>query len=148
MNDGADLDAVAAGLRARIRDLRAALERLDSFAFAPRADGADGAGSADEPAGTPESVAREFVLRALRALADPVNHRLLSRMGTDGASIGELETAVSLPRLAVWERLSDLLQVGLAERSLEAGRAALTPAGAALVRLVDDLAAATAKAGA
>lgn len=142
----ADLEVVGRGLAARIRDLRAALDRLDSFAFRPGQESESPGGS--ESPGESERMARELVLRALRALSDPLNHDLLSRLANEGgASVGDLQSAVSLPRLAVWERLSDLLQVGLVERSLEGDRAALTPVGAVLVRLVEDMTNAAAGAG-
>lgn len=135
MNADADLDAAARGLGGRLRDLQAAMERLDSFAFRT-----DERGPAGTEAGDAAQASRDLVLRALRALSDPVNYRLLLRLREGDASIEELMTEVSLPRLGVWERLSDLLQVGLVQRSLEAGRACLAPAGAALVGLTEGLA--------
>lgn len=133
----ADLRAAVQGLGARLRDLQAAMDRLDSFAFRP---GESDPAAAGPGAGEVVAASRDLVLRALGALGDPVNHRLLARLREGETSIEELMDEVSLPRLAVWERLSDLLQVGLADRSLEAGRACLAPAGEALVGLVERLA--------
>jgi hypothetical protein len=58
-------------------------------------------------------------------------------------ALGEL---TGLPRVAVWERLNELLAAGLVGRSLEADSAGLTPAGAAVVALCEDAARAASEA--
>ena len=60
------------------------------------------------------------------------------------ASLDALGALVGLPRLAVWERLNELVATGLVGRSLEGDGAGLTPAGAALVELCDAVAQAAA----
>jgi hypothetical protein len=115
-----------------------ALERLDAFAF----DAAGDRGGSAEPDaaadGWPET-AREMVLRALRAASDPVNDRIMRLLDGGAVGIRELAGELGLPRPAVWERAGDLVQVGLAERSLEGDRVALTAAGRGMLDLVAEL---------
>lgn len=120
-------------LAARIADIEAALERYGAFAFEP-------GGGAPAPALAPgerAAAARELMLRALRTAADPVGFAMLRRLAEGDATLDELVGLVSLPRLSVWERVNDLVQAGLAGRSLEQDRAGLTPLGRVLVGLVE-----------
>lgn len=125
----------------RLAEIRAAVDRYGAFAFSP--------GDEPRPAalrpGEEEVVARELLLRALRTLADPVNFSIARRLVQGDAGLEELGRISALPRLAVWERVNDLVQAGLATRSLEGDRAAVTAAGRALVELVDDAARAAAE---
>ena len=138
-----DASLVAKSLAARLADVEATIDRYASFAFRPeelptrRHDEAD-----------TDAVARDLVLRALAALADPVNHALLRRLAQSDATLAELAPVAALPRVAVWERVNDLVQVGLARHALEGDRAGLTAAGLALTALVNQLAAGTAEQGA
>lgn len=137
----ADPASLGRALAARLAEIAATLDRYASFAFAP--------GEPEPPraleAGDEPEAARELVLRALRTASDPLNDRILRRLESGDATLPELAELVSLPRLAVWERLSDLVQVGLVARSLEGDRAGLTEAGHALVELVGQAAAAAAE---
>ena len=125
-------------LGARLADVEAALDRYGAFAFSP--------GQAAPPvAGDGIQAARDLVLRALRAAADPVNAALLRRLADGDASLVCLGEVVALPRQAVWERANELLAVGLVGRSLEADAAGLTPAGVAMVALCEEAARAAAE---
>jgi biotin operon repressor len=135
-----DAGALGRALAGRLDDIAAALDRYTNFAFLPDTEAARTAFAADEK----REAAHELVLRALRAAADPLNDRILRRLDDGDAPLGELAELLELPRLAVWERMSDLVQTGLAVRSLETDRAALTPAGRALVELVEEATNATA----
>ncbi len=135
-----DPAALGKALAGRLGEVRAALERHAAFVFAP---GEEPPGPALGP-GEAEAAAREFVLRALRTAADPVNDRLLRRLAEGQATLAELAALVGLPRLAVWERVNDLVQAGLAVRSLEGDRTGLSPAGQALATLVEEAARAAA----
>jgi hypothetical protein len=126
-------------LGARLAEVEAALERYGAFAFSP--DQAVRPGSGDRT-----EAARDFVLRALRTSTDPVNAALLQRLARGDATLAALGEVVGLPRLAVWERLNELLAAGLVARSLEADTAGLTPAGAAVVSLCEAVARAAAEA--
>jgi hypothetical protein len=136
----ADPGALGRALVGRLDEIAAALDRYAGFAFVPDSEAARTAYAADEK----REAARELVLRALRVAADPLNDRILRRLADGDATLGELSELVELPRLAVWERVSDLVQVGLAARALADDAAGLTAAGAVLLRLVDEAAAAAA----
>jgi hypothetical protein len=137
-------------LGARLAEVRAAMSRYDAFAYRPDevSRGDDEQTGDPKQAGDQDVAARDFVLVALAAAADPASYTLLRRMAGGDATLAELGAAAGLPRLAVWERLATLVATGLAGRSLEADTAGLTPAGAALVALVEEAtSAATAEAG-
>ncbi len=88
----------------------------------------------------------DMTLRALRAAADPTNFVILSFLSTRAtAPLAELESASGLGRLALNERVSDLVQVGLASRNIDTDQAQITAGGAALVELIQSIGEATAK---
>lgn len=124
--------ALGRALAHRLAEIALAIDRYGAFAFTP---GDPELPPALDP-GDEREAARELVLRALRAASDPLNDRVLRRLAEGDATLRELAALVSLPRLALWERLSDLVQTGLVARSLESDRAGLTEAGQALVELV------------
>jgi DNA-binding HxlR family transcriptional regulator len=131
-----DASLVGKALGARLEEIEATIERLRAFAFEPDA-------AASPPAvveGEALDNARELVLRALRMMSDPLDYRVLLRLLEGDADLGALAALLALPRLAVWERVSDLVQAGLVVRSLEADQAGLTAAGQALVELVETIA--------
>ncbi|MFV1961587.1 MAG: hypothetical protein ACC658_07110 [Acidimicrobiia bacterium] len=84
---------------------------------------------------------RESVLRALRMASDATNFRILQSL-TDGVGtpIENLAQASGLSRLALAERIGDLVSAGLASKIPEANQVAGVPAGAALVQLVESAA--------
>ncbi|MGH9034424.1 MAG: hypothetical protein ACRD0O_01560 [Acidimicrobiia bacterium] len=139
-----DPGVLGKALGARLAEVQAAMSRYDAFAYRPdeasRGDD-EQAGDGEQP-GDPGPAARDFVLVALATAADPLSYTLLRRMAGGDATLAELGAAAGLPRLAVWERLANLVAAGLAGRSLEADTAGLTPAGAALVELVEEATAA------
>lgn len=138
-----DPGVLGKALGARLAEIRTAMGRYDAFAFQPGEEPRGG----PEPGGR-EAAARDFVLVALAAAADPVSYQLLRRMAGGDVTLADLGATVGLPRLAVWERLATLVGAGLAGRSLETDTAGLTPAGAALVALVEEATAAAAAEGA
>ena len=126
--------AVAAGLASRLRALVAALDRLD------RLEAGSGAWLAGFAETELHGAATELSLRALRTVADPANFALLQTMaGDDSQPLSQLIDATGLGRLALSERLNDLVQVGLATRLIDTDRAQITGAGASLIRLIDAL---------
>jgi hypothetical protein len=134
-----DLDTVAEGLWQRLRDVLLAERRLAGFAFDPEPtsealpaplDGGDAAIGA---------VARDLALRTLAAAADATNYRLLVLIGEASMGVHDLAAASGLPTLAVRERVAGLVQVGLAARELERDTVRGTPAGRALVALVEEI---------
>lgn len=135
-----DAALLGRALAPRLAEIAAALDRYAAFAFSP---GEGDAPSALEP-GEGREAGRELVLRALRTASDPLNDRILRRLAEGDATLPRLTELVALPRLAVWERVNDLVQAGLVGHSLEGDRAGLTEAGAALVELVGQASAAAA----
>lgn len=137
-------DAATAGtfLAARLADVEATIDRYGSFAFRPD----DKAPPPTRADGDAIEAALDLVLRALRVLSDPLNHRMLVRLVEGDTPLDELSSLTGLPRLAVWERVNDLVQVGLAGRDLERDQAGLTGAGQALTSMVDEIAQAAAAA--
>jgi CO/xanthine dehydrogenase Mo-binding subunit len=135
------LHRLADGLWARLRSVLLAERRLERFAFTVEAGGGDPAGVA-RLAGDPEALgalSRDVTLRALAAGVEPVNFRLLACLGPEPHPLDGLARSVGLPRVAVTERVGALAQVGLATRDLERDGAEATPAGQALVALVEYL---------
>ncbi|MDH3253857.1 MAG: hypothetical protein OEM62_02615 [Acidobacteriota bacterium] len=63
--------------------------------------------------------AREMLLRALKVASDPVNFRLLSALDPiEPVDVPTLMSRSNLGRVAVSERVNDLVQTGLAVREL------------------------------
>ena len=99
-----------------------------------------------ELAGDPEARQRaveDSVLRMLRMAADPVNFRVLESLARSShVTTTALSVTIGLPRLAVEERISDLVSAGLAAKVFASGQVAGTDTGAALVGLVREAVAA------
>ena len=130
---GVDPAVFGRGLAGRLADIASAADRYDAFAFSERPAPGPEAGAAGDPA----LVVRDLALAALRAAGDPLAYAMLRRMATGDAPLADLGAVTGLPRLAVWERLNGLVAVGLAGRRHEDDSAGLTPAGLALVELVE-----------
>ncbi len=134
MSTGDFREPLADALWHRVRSIALAAHRLDRLpenaGETARLEGADAA-----------KLATEMVLRLLRVGSDPVNFKLLSHLVQQG-SVGmrELAGEVDLPPLAVSERVADLVQVGLAARSLVGDQVQGTEAARAFVELVGDMA--------
>jgi hypothetical protein len=130
---GVDPARLGKVLAARLADIAAAAARYDSFAYSERPpDGAEKMGGGD-----PALAIRDLALAALRAAGDPVTYVMLRRMAAGDTPLADLGAATGLPRLAVWERINGLVAAGLAGRRHEDDSAGLTPAGLALVDLVE-----------
>jgi hypothetical protein len=123
-----DLEPLGRALGQRARDVAAAVRRLDALTVAGRGP------ACSQP--EREDV-REFILRALRIAADRDNNAILRAVvaGTCGAA--ELAKASGRPRLALWEAVGDLVQVGLLERDPLIDGVHATTAGAELLAVVD-----------
>ncbi len=136
----ADTDPIVDGLVARAKNLLRALDRQDRLETAGEFAGwlerqRQGGGLAD--------TGREILLRALKAASDPVNYRILQRLDPlDAVDLPALMAAAGLERVAVSERVNDLVQAGLASRELIGDEIRGTPLSTGLVALVEGLAAA------
>jgi len=116
------------------------LDRLD------RLESGTGEWLLSQGEGALAEAAREMTLRAFRIAADPANFVILAFLSTrTAAPIAELEKASGLGRLALSERVNDLVQVGLAGRNIDTDQVQGTAAGAALVGLIEGVRQATAK---
>jgi len=132
--DGDLIAAVAAGLASRLRALVVALDRLDRL---ESGSGTWLAGFADSEL---RGAATELSLRALRTIADPANFAVLQALASDDSQpLSHVIDTTGLGRLALSERLNDLVQVGLASRLIDTDHAQITGAGASLIRLIDAL---------
>jgi hypothetical protein len=138
---GGEVAALADGLWRRLRDVLLAERQLERFAFAPDAERDTGLPrrltALLEGAEALEDLARDVALRALAAAADGVNYRVLRRLAHPGVTLDDLAGAVGLTALAVSERVNALAQVGLAARELDRDAIVDTPAGRAVVGLVE-----------
>lgn len=126
----ADVDAIGGALAARIRAVAAAVRRLDGLA--------PGGGDANASAPSRDD-AREIVLRLFRLAGDLDNHRILRAVAEGTGSALGLAVHTGRPRLALWEAVGDLVQVGLLERDPAHDGISLTTAGGAMLALIDQL---------
>lgn len=133
MNLPEGLEPIVQAVWARIQAVVRAADRLGRFPENPPWPelGADDA----------QAAGREFALRLLRAGADSVNYGLLREVVQHGTlPLAELAEPLGLHPVAVLERVADLVQVGLVERSLVGDSVQATAAGEAFVRLVESVA--------
>lgn len=136
-----NVTAVGNGLGRRLRDVAALLERYDSFVFRPGSPGA-------APALPDEDVtpaARALVLRALRVATDPTGWRVLDLLRSGDMRTPDVAAALGVPRIAAWDQLDQLVQVGLVTRDLDGDRVGVTATGCAFIEIVEALTAATAR---
>lgn len=134
------LNALSFALAMRLRDIARMLDRLD------RLEAGTGEWLGAQRDEDWRAAAKEMTLRALRLAADPTNFALLSFLTAHPTTpMRELEAASGLGRLALSERLNDLMQVGLAGRDLDTDQVQITAGGAALVGLIESISGATAR---
>jgi hypothetical protein len=134
------LTDLSSALALRLRDIARMMDRLD------RLESGTGKWAASLHNGELKSASTEMALRALRVASDPTNFVLLTFLSThESASTADLEKSVSVGRLALIERVNDLVQVGLAARNIDTDQIQNTAAGAAVVGLISSISEATAK---
>ena len=123
-----------------MRDIARMLDRLD------RLESGTGEWLTSQDDASLKEAARDMTLRGLRSAADPINFAILNHLAVHSSvPLADLETATRLGRLALSERVSDLVQVGLAGRNIDTDHVQATSAGAALVGWINSLVEATAK---
>lgn len=84
------------------------------------------------------AAARESVLRSLHTATDATNFLILSSLSERvGTPIEAIERVTGLSRLPLAERIGDLVSAGLAVKIPEANQVAGTPAGTAIVGLLN-----------
>ena len=134
------LTELSTALALRLRDIARMLDRLD------RLESGTGEWLATQGEGALREAATDATLRALRAAADATNFAILTFLSAHtSAPMAELEKSTGLGRLALNERVNDLVQVGLAGRNIDTDHVQGTAAGAALVGLIESISEATAK---
>ncbi len=130
-------ESIVQGLRDRTRNLLRAFDRQDRLETA--SEFAGWLGRQDE--GSLASATREIMLRALRVVGDPVNFRIIEALDPlDATSVPDLMQALGLGRVALSERINDLVQVGLASRELIDDQIRSTPFATGMVLMVGSLA--------
>ena len=128
---GAVLDAVADGLRSRVRAQRLAEERLASFAFRE-----DPASRRQLATTAPTAVDwRYYVARTLRDAAEPTTLALLEQLRPGALPLGELGP----DPMAVADQIGRLAAAGLVSRPLDSDQVALAPLGEAILGLLGAL---------
>jgi hypothetical protein len=96
----------------------------------------------DDPEARRRAV-EDSILRTLRMAVDPVNFQILEVLARSSPATTSLLSAnIGLPRLAVEERISDLVSAGLAAKVFASGQVAATDIGGALVGLIREAVAA------
>ncbi|MBM4425181.1 MAG: hypothetical protein FJ030_17685 [Chloroflexi bacterium] len=134
------LAELSSALALRLRDLARLADRLD------RLESGTGEWLSAQSEADWRAASTDIVLRALRTAADPANFAILTFLSAhSSAPMAELEQAVGLGRLALSERVNDLIQVGLAARHIDTDHAQGTAAGAALVNLINSIGETTAE---
>jgi hypothetical protein len=123
-----DLELLGGALGQRVRDVAAAVRRLDGLAIG---------GSGPAASRPVREDVREFVLRALRIAGDRDNDAILRAVAVGTSDAAGLTLLTGRPRLALWEAVGDLVQVGLLERDPVADGVRLTAAGEAVLAMVD-----------
>lgn len=130
------IEALSEALAKRLADARAAAHRLEGFAFEP---GQSDPGLTDADDSTADAM-RDLALKALSRISDPLNYLMMRHLDGGDASVAALATLTGLTRISTIERVNDLLQVGLVGRSHRGDEVGLSPAGKALVALVEAVA--------
>lgn len=123
-----DLEVLGGALGQRVRDVAAAVRRLDGLAVG---------GSGPAASRPVREDVREFVLRALRIAGDRDNDVILRAVAAGTSGGAGLVELTGRPRLALWEAVGDLVQVGLLERDPISDGVRLTAAGEAVLAMVD-----------
>ncbi|MBI4488694.1 MAG: hypothetical protein HY694_06375 [Deltaproteobacteria bacterium] len=135
-------DAVAEGLWQRVKEMAMARKRLENFVFSPDADlsGQKKRWVDDliEDEQKTKLLATEMTLRAFRMGVEGVNYKILALLQKERAiTISRLADSTGLPELIVGERVSDLVQVGLASRDMENDQVQATLLTDSLVKIVE-----------
>ena len=132
-------DPLARGLAARMRDAVEAADRLAAFSYDGRPGESPPSALAD---GEELATAHDLVLRVLRATGDALNFRILAAAAAQpshGAPIDALACDLGVSRMALVERVHDLIQLGLVARDLQLDTVRATGAGEGVLELVTAL---------
>ncbi|MBI4674323.1 MAG: MarR family transcriptional regulator [Chloroflexi bacterium] len=129
------LDDIALGAWTRLRNLIGALDRVDRLETAREFDGWLQQFSPDENA--LDATIREFLLRALRLVGDPLNFQILAQLNANqGATMTELLAETRLSRVDLTERVNEMARAGLTVQPLEQDKIEATPFALGLLELL------------
>jgi hypothetical protein len=133
-----DLGSIVNGLADRTRALLRALDRQDRLETAQAFVGwLEDEREQDRLSET----AREMFLRALRVASDPLNFRILEQLDPiEAVELPDLMEQTGLARVAVSERVHDLVQCGLAVREMIGDQIRRTSLASGILGLVDEIA--------
>ena len=125
---------IVGGIAGRLRSLVSVIDRLD------RLESGTGDWLSGFNENELENAAHEMTLRTLRTGSDTINFTILKALAADqSVTIPDLIQATSLQRLALTERLNDLVQVGLATRLIDTNHAQITDAGVNFVQMIEGI---------
>ncbi len=126
------------GLWARLRNALIALDRMDRLETANEFVGWVEAFQRDDA--QIDATTREWLLRALRLAADPLNYHLLRALQeSDGLSIAELMRLTNASRVDLTERIKDLAQSGFVAQALDTDTVQGTRAASGMVAWIESL---------
>ena len=120
---GSRYQEAAEGLWQRFKEMVMVRKRLENYVFMPETNPEEKVNGwldhlLDE--GQVKLLATELTLRAFRVAVEAINYKILVRLQRErSVSISMLAELTGLPDLSVGERVNDLVQVGLALRSIE-----------------------------
>ena len=131
-------DDMVHGLTDRVRSLLRAFDRQDRLETARAFVGWL---ERQQRGGKLPDAAREMLLRALHVGSDPINYCILSTLDPlQATDVASLMAATDLSRVAVSERIGDLVAVGLASRELVDDQVRGTALALGLRAMVESLA--------
>jgi DNA-binding HxlR family transcriptional regulator len=149
MNDISQFATVIAeALYQRFRLVAMVIDKADSFVGTTPAEGATEnlsgtqafvpwLKSLAENQNELQVIAGDLVIRAFRVALEPTNYTILLKLHKQPAvTFADLMQATQLNRLALNERLNDLIQAGLAGKDMQTGQVQGTQAATALVDFV------------
>ncbi len=133
-----DLEAIVDGLADRTRTLLRALDRQDRLETAQVFVGWL---AGEREHGRLSETAREMLLRALKVAADPINFQILDQLDAiEAVELPTLMERTGLARVAVSERVHDLVQNGLAAREMVGDQIRRTSLAGGILGLVAEVA--------
>lgn len=129
------LEQIAAGAWNRLRNLIVALDRVDRLETSEEYVGWLQTIAGDTAA--LQKTMEEFVLRALRLAAEPINWRILTELARgEEIATGDLSRGTGVGRVELVERLNELARAGLTVQALEGEHVEITGLGRGVIELV------------
>ena len=136
---------LAEALWQRFKELVLVRQRLEDFVFHPEAESVEKVHGQLESLSRDQEqlrlIARELTLRAFRVAVEADNFKILLLLKEErSVSMIRLSELTGLPELVLGEKVNDLVQIGVASRSLETNEVRATPLADSLMELFEDTA--------